>query len=157
MKTTFCFPNFEDKGRTHVYHNKIKIELFRGNSVQASFSKVATDGTRPKFRYNRLGLFIYWVGVHCTVTQSCLAHCILQGVEHTSPTGWSDSHLSIGDKYVWLFDEQLLFSITCSIILYDNSVTYVSKTSVTLTTFQIHKIWLSTIYTFAVLRTARSH
>ena len=95
--------------------------------------------------------------VHCTVTQSCLAHCILQGVEHNSPTGWSDSHLSIGDKYVWLFDEQLLFSITCSIILYDNSVTYVSKTSVTLTTFQIHKIWLSTIYTFAVLRTARSH
>ena len=69
-------------------------------------------------------------------------------MEHTSPTGWSDSHLSIGDKYVWLFDEQLLFWITCLIILYDNSVTYISKNSVTLTTFQMHKIWLSTMYGF---------
>ena len=60
---TFHFPNLEDKGRTHVYHNKIKIEFLRGNSVQADLSEVATDGTQPKFRYNRLGLFIYWVGV----------------------------------------------------------------------------------------------
>ena len=90
-------------------------------------------------------------------TQSRLAHHILQGVEYASPTGWSDSHLSIGDKYVWLFNEQLLFSITCLTTLYDNSVTYISKNSVTFTTFQMHKIRLSTMYTFAVLRTARSH
>ena len=86
--------------------------------------------------------------VHCTVTQSCLAHCILQGVEHTSPTGWSDSHLSIGDKYVWLFGEQLAFLVTYSIISDNNSITYISKNSVTLTTFQMHKIWLSTMYGF---------
>ena len=33
--------------REHVYHNKIKIESFRGNSVQAGLSEVATDRTRP--------------------------------------------------------------------------------------------------------------
>ena len=28
-----------------------------------------------------------------TITQSCLVHLILQGVEHTDPTEWSNSHL----------------------------------------------------------------
>ena len=35
-----------------------------------------------------------------TITQSCLVHCMLQGVEHTDPTEWSNSHRSIGDKFV---------------------------------------------------------
>ena len=63
VKTTFHVPNFEDKGRIHAYHNEIKVDFLRGNSTQAGLSEVATDGTRPKFRYNRLGLFIYRVGV----------------------------------------------------------------------------------------------
>ena len=102
-KTTFHNPNFEDKGRTHVCHNKIKIEFFRGNSVQVCLSEVATDINRSKSCYNRLGLLICWIGVHCTVAQSPLSR-IFQEVEYTSPTGWSNSHLSIEDKYalaVW--------------------------------------------------------
>ena len=35
-----------------------------------------------------------------TIAQSGLVHCILQGVEHTDPTERSNSHLSIGDKFV---------------------------------------------------------
>ena len=35
-----------------------------------------------------------------TITQFRLVHRILQGVEHTDPTEWSNSHLSIGDKFM---------------------------------------------------------
>ena len=35
-----------------------------------------------------------------TITQFPLVHRMLQGVEHTDPTEWSNSHLSIGDKFV---------------------------------------------------------
>ena len=35
-----------------------------------------------------------------TITQSLLVHCILQGVEHTDPMEWNNSHRSIGDKFV---------------------------------------------------------
>ena len=35
-----------------------------------------------------------------TITQSRLVHRMLQGVEHTDPTKWSNSHRSIGDKFV---------------------------------------------------------
>ena len=34
------------------------------------------------------------------ITQSRLVHRILQGVEHTDPTEWSNSHRSIGDKFM---------------------------------------------------------
>ena len=63
VKTTFHVPNFEDMGRIHAYHNKIKVEPFRGNPFQACLSEVATNRDRLKSRYKRLGLFIYWVGV----------------------------------------------------------------------------------------------
>ena len=52
-----------------------------------------------------------------TIAQSRLVHRILQGVEHTDPTEWSNSHLSIGDKFVmavrwtaYLFNRCSLFS-----------------------------------------------
>ena len=35
-----------------------------------------------------------------TITQFPLVHRMLQGVEHTDPTEWSNSHLSIGDKFI---------------------------------------------------------
>ena len=35
-----------------------------------------------------------------TITQFRLVHCILQGVEHTDPTEWSNSQCSIGDEFV---------------------------------------------------------
>ena len=54
--------------------------------------------------------------VWCTVAQSPLVHRMLQGVEHTDPTGWSNSHLFIGDKQYWLFNEQLVFFIHCSLL-----------------------------------------
>ena len=44
-----------------------------------------------------------------TITQSRLVHCILQGVEHTDPTEWSNSHCSIGDKF---------FSFSCSLFFF---------------------------------------
>ena len=34
-----------------------------------------------------------------TITQSRLVHRILQGVEHTDPTEWSNLHRSIGEKF----------------------------------------------------------
>ena len=81
------------EGRTHVLHNEIRIEPFRGNSVQACLSEVAADRDRSKSRHVQLGLLIY---------QTHLAHHTFQGVKCTSPTGWSDSHLSIAVNKYWL-------------------------------------------------------
>ena len=58
IETTFHIPTFEDKGRLHAYHNKIKIDRCRGNPFQACLSEIAIDRDRPRFCYNRLGLFI---------------------------------------------------------------------------------------------------
>ena len=46
VNTTFHFPTFEDKGRLHVYHNKIKIDHFRDNPFQARLSEIAMDRDR---------------------------------------------------------------------------------------------------------------
>ena len=62
VETTFHIPTFEDKGRLHAYHNKIKIDRCQGNPFQACLSKIALDRDRLRFCYNRLGLFIYWIG-----------------------------------------------------------------------------------------------
>ena len=37
--------------------------------------------------------FAYLLAGLVTITQFCLVHCVLQGVEHTDPTEWSSSHL----------------------------------------------------------------
>ena len=42
----------------------------------------------------------YLIAGLVTITQSRLVHCMLQGVKHTDPTEWGNSHLSIGDKFV---------------------------------------------------------
>ena len=54
-------------------------------------------------------MFIFNLLGSCTVAQSPLVHCMLQGVEHTDPTGWSNSHLFIGDNQYWLFTHNVLF------------------------------------------------
>ena len=89
---TFHNPNFEDKGRIHAYHNGIKAEPFRGNPSQARLSEVAID--RDPAIIDLAYLFAGLV----TIAQPRLVHCILQGVEHTDPTEWSNSHLSNEDN-----------------------------------------------------------
>ena len=41
-KTTFHIPNLRT-GEGHAFHNKIRIEPFRGNSSQAHLSEVAVN------------------------------------------------------------------------------------------------------------------
>ena len=50
-----------------------------------------------------------------TITQFCLVHRILQGVEHTDPTEWSNSHRSIGDKFVMAVRQTASLSKGCSL------------------------------------------
>ena len=52
-----------------------------------------------------------------TIAQSRLVHRILQGVEHTDPTEWSNSHLSIGDKFVMAVRRTACLFIRCSLFL----------------------------------------
>ena len=88
--TTFHFPTFEDKGRLHAYHNKIRIDYHRENLFQACLNKFAvTEIDQDSVIINLAYLFAGLV----TITQSRLVHRILQGVEHTDPTEWSNSHL----------------------------------------------------------------
>ena len=46
VETTFHIPTFEDKGRLHAYHNKIKIDRCLGNPFQACLSEIALDRDR---------------------------------------------------------------------------------------------------------------
>ena len=41
VNTTFYFPTFEDKGRLHAYHNKIRIDYRRENLFQARLNEFA--------------------------------------------------------------------------------------------------------------------
>ena len=43
---------FEDKGRLHAHHNKIRIDHCRDNPYQARLIGIATDRDRTRFRYN---------------------------------------------------------------------------------------------------------
>ena len=63
---------FVDKGRTHAYYNKIRIDCFRGNPFHACLSEVATDRNRPRFHHNRLGLLVCWIGHNYPVPSSPL-------------------------------------------------------------------------------------
>ena len=49
---------------------------------------------------------------------SRLVHRILQGVEHTDPTEWSNSHLSIGDKFVMAVQWTASFWKGCSLFFF---------------------------------------
>ena len=59
VKTTFLSLGIEDKGRTHVFCNEIKIEPFLGDPAQARLTGVADDRDRPKFYHVQLGLLFY--------------------------------------------------------------------------------------------------
>ena len=72
VNTTFHFPTFEDKGRLHVYRDKIKIDHCRDNPFQARLSEIAMDRDRTWFCYNWLGLFICWNGPNYPVPSSPL-------------------------------------------------------------------------------------
>ena len=90
VNTTFHFPTFEDKGRLHAYHNKARIDYHRENLFQACLNEFAvTEIDRDSVIIDLAYLFAGLV----TITQSRLVHRMFQGVEHTDPTEWSNSHL----------------------------------------------------------------
>ena len=90
---------FEDKGRLHAHHNRIKIDHCRDNLYQASLSEIATDRDRtrlPPIEIERdfaITDLAYLIAGLVTITQFRLVHRMLQGVEHTDPTECSSSHL----------------------------------------------------------------
>ena len=53
-----------------------------------------------------------------TITQSCLVHRILQGVEHTDPTEWSNLHLPIRDKFVMAVWQTASLFKSCSLFFF---------------------------------------
>ena len=54
--------------------------------------------------------FAYLFAGLVAIIQSCLVHRMLQGVEHTDPTGWSIHTVSLETNSYWLFNEQPAFS-----------------------------------------------
>ena len=93
--------------------------------------------------------------VWCTVAQSPLVHRMLQGVEHTDPTGWSNSHLSIGDKFVIAVRRTARLCIRCSLFSFNDSFSHLcgggSATFILFKDTESVKVWFSTMYTHNVL------
>ena len=97
VNTTFHFPTFEDKGRLHAVIAKsesVTAEEILLKCTWANLPKIDTD-----LDVALIDLSYLLAGL-VTITQSRLVHHMLQGVEHTDPTKWSNSHRAIGDKFV---------------------------------------------------------
>ena len=97
VNTTFHFPTFEDKGRLHA-------AIATSESVAAGETSLKhTWANLPSIETDRdaaiIDLAYLFTGL-VTITQFCLVQRVLQGVEHIDPTEWSNSHHSIGDKFV---------------------------------------------------------
>ena len=104
VHTTFHFPTVEDKGRLHVYHNKIMIDHCRDNPFQARLSEIAINRDQAWFRYNWLGLFICWIG-HNYPVPSSLPHTLRSGAHW--PNGMElFTPAPLETNSYWLFDEQ---------------------------------------------------
>ena len=97
VKTTFHIPTFEDKGRLHVAITKSR--LITAGEIPFKHARARL----PSIGINRdsatIDLAYLFTGL-VTITQFRLFHRIFQGVEHTDLTEWSNSHRSIGDKFV---------------------------------------------------------
>ena len=74
----------EDYRQDHLYQVRLREAASNRNRVEISDT--------ADLAYLITGLI--------TITQFRLVHRILQGVEHTDPTEWSNSHLSIRDKFM---------------------------------------------------------
>ena len=61
------------------------------NLYQANLSEIAAD--RNRVESSAIADLAYLIAGLVTITQFRLVHRILQGVEHTDPTEWSNSHL----------------------------------------------------------------
>ena len=97
VNTTFHFPTFEDKGRLHAVISKLEsvtAEEILLKCTWANLPKIDTD-----LDVALIDLSYLLAGL-VTITQSRLVHHMLQGVEHTDQTEWSNSHRAIGDKFV---------------------------------------------------------
>ena len=83
-------PTFEDNGTLHAYHNKVKIDYRWEYLLQARLNEFAVTAI------DRDSVIIdldYLINGSVAITRSRLVHRMLQGVEHTNPTEWSNSRL----------------------------------------------------------------
>ena len=76
VNTTFHFPTFED-------HNKARMDYRRENLLQEHLNKFAISAID---RDSVIIDLAYLIAGLVTITQFCLVHRVLQGVEHTDPT-----------------------------------------------------------------------
>ena len=95
FKTIFYAPTFEDKGRLHAAMTKSELVTAREISLKHAWVNLPSIETHRDVAI--IDLAYLFTGL-VTITQSRLVHRKLQGVEHTDPMEWSNSHPSIGEK-----------------------------------------------------------
>ena len=115
FQTTFYAPTFEDKGRSHAAI--AKSESVAAVEILLKHAWVNLPSIETDRDVAIINLAYFFTGL-VTITQSRLVHRILQGVEHTDPTEWSNSHLSIGDKFVMAVRQTFSLSNGCSLFSY---------------------------------------
>ena len=159
VNTTFHFPTFKEGGRVHAYYNKARMDYRQENLLQARLNKFAVAAID---RDSVIIDLAYLIAGLVTITQSRLVHRMLQGVEHTDPTEWSNSHLSIGDKFVLTVQQAVSIFKSCSLFLFNDYFVihfeYGSSTFYTIECTGFVPKWFSLhIRIICCLRTARSH
>ena len=112
VNTTFHFSTFEDKGRLQATIARAESVAARETLLKHTWANLPSIETDWDVAIIDLAyLFTSLV----TITQSRLVRRMLQGVEHTDPTGWSSSHLSIGDKFILAVWQTASLSKSCSL------------------------------------------
>ena len=97
VDTTFCIPTVEDKGRLHATITKLRLIAAKEISLKHAWARLPLIEIDWDVATIDLAYLFTWL---VTITQFCLVQRVLQGVEHIDPTEWSNSHHSIGDKFV---------------------------------------------------------
>ena len=101
------FPTFWGQGKvTSPPWRQSGEDCCRDHPHQASLIETVVD--RNRVEISVIADLAYSIAGLVTTTQFRLVHRMLQGVEHTDPTEWSTSHLSIRDKLYQLFYERLI-------------------------------------------------
>ena len=115
----FMFLLLRTREGLHAYHYKIKIDCCRGNPFQACLSEIATDRNRSRFRYNRLCLFICWIGCNYPVLSSP-PHAPRSGAHW--PNRMEYSHRFLGDKFVLAVQRTASLFKSCLLFFFSTKI-----------------------------------
>ena len=116
---------FEDKGRLHAHHNRIKRGLLLGQSLSRELEwDCRQQESSWEFRYSWLGLFNYWIG-HNYPVPSSPPHAPRSGTHWPNRIDYFTLS-PLETNLHWLFNKQSVLQC-CSLFFFWTVIWYFSR------------------------------